>query len=209
MDIFEEKKDFQQVVSEKGPIVEHMLNFDQSSMFYQIEKIYQNDETIKYVVCDDLGIEYADHIVIGDNKIIYVHSKCAKSASLSASALQIVIGQAMKNIGNVRYGNINKKVESWRNKKYSKTAIPVCRKGDINSLENAYQNVLKSPNGIQEVCLAINFISKGELKDAFDKIKNQSPIYQKGNVIQLIWLLSGFILACKEADMKCKILCLP
>lgn len=209
LDIFEEKNDFRQVLSEKGQIVENMLNFDHSSMFYQIEKMYQNDETIKYVVCDDLGIEYADHIVIGDNKIIYVHSKCAKSVSLSASALQIVIGQAMKNIGNVRYGNINKKVESWRNKRYSKTAIPVCRKGDINSLENAYQNVLKSPNGIQEVCLAVNFISKQQLKIGFDKLKNQEPINQKGNVIQLIWLLSSFILACKEADMRCKILCLP
>ena len=179
-------------------------------MFNQVEKLYKDDDTITHIVCDDLGNEYADHIVIGNNKIIYVHSKCyAVLKSLSASALQVVIGQALKNIGNIRDGVINKKVESWRNKKYSNTAIPVCRKGDINSLENAYQKVLKSPNGIQEVCLAINFISKQQLKEAFDKLKNQEPINQKGNVVQLIWLLSSFILACKEADMKCRILCKP
>lgn len=210
LDIFEPHDNFVGVVTEKGNINNETTDFEESSMFNQVEKLYKDDDTITHIVCDDLGNEYADHIVIGNNKIIYVHSKCyAVLKSLSASALQVVIGQALKNIGNIRDGVINKKVESWRNKKYSNTAIPVCRKGDINSLENAYQKVLKSPNGIQEVCLAINFISKQQLKEAFDKLKNQEPINQKGNVVQLIWLLSSFILACKEADMKCRILCRP
>lgn len=210
LDIFEPHDSFVGVVTEKGNINNETTDFEESSMFNQVEKLYKGDDAITHIVCDDLGNEYADHIVIGNNKIIYVHSKCySVLKSLSASALQIVIGQAMKNIGNIRYGIISKKVNSWRNKRYSNTAIKVCRKGDLDTLEEAYQNILKSPNGIQEVCLAVNFISKQQLKIAFDKLKNQEPINQKGNVIQLIWLLSSFILACKEADMRCKILCLP
>lgn len=209
LDVFEPNDDFERVTSEKGEIVVGMTNFDDTSMFYQVEKLFGTDETIEYIICDDLGDEYADHIILGHHKIIYVHSKCDKSPSLSASSFQVVIGQAMKNIGNIRYGVINKKVKKWKNKKYSKTNIPVCRKGNIDNFEDAYQKVLKSPNGIQEVCLALNFISKQQLKDAFDKLKNQEPIAQKGNVVQLIWLLSSFILTCKEADMKCRILCKP
>lgn len=80
-------------------------------MFNQVEKLYKDDDTITHIVCDDLGNEYADHIVIGNNKIIYVHSKCyAVLKSLSASALQVVIGQALKNIGNIRDGVINKRL---------------------------------------------------------------------------------------------------
>lgn len=209
LDIFEENPDFERVTSEKGQIIDNMTKFDETSMFYQIENMFIKDETIKYVICDDLGNEYADHIIIGCNKILYVHSKCDQLKSLSASALQVVIAQAMKNIGNVRYGNISDKVSTWKNKNYSKTAIPVCRKGEIDHLEEAYKNALKSPNSIQEVCLAVNFVSKQELKNALDSIKQQKPFKQRGNVVQLIWLLSGFILACKEADMKCKILCRP
>ncbi len=210
LDIFEPHDSFAGVVTEKGKINNEMTDFEESSMFYQVEKLYKDDKTITHVVCDDLGNEYADHIVIGNNKIIYVHSKCySKLKSLSASALHVVIGQALKNIGNIRDGVINKKVESWRDKNYASSSISLCRKGELDSFESTYRSVLKSPNGIQEVCLAVNFISKRELKNALDQIRVQQPVQQKGSVIQLIWLLSGFILACKEASINCKILCRP
>ncbi len=210
LDIFEPHESFVGVITEKGEITNEMTDFAEISMFNQVEKLYKDDNTITHIVCDDLGNEYADHIVIGNNKIIYIHSKCeSKLKSLSASTLQVVIGQALKNIGNIRNGIIDKKVESWRDRNYSNSSIPLCRKGELDSFESTYRGVLKSPNGIQEVCLAVNFISKRELQMALEQISLQQPVQQKGFVIQLIWLLSGFILACKEASINCKILCRP
>lgn len=68
-------------------------------MFHVVEnEIYQDAD---YLVCDDLGNEWADHIAIKDDTISFIHSKCKDKAGLSASAFQEIVGQATKNIGNL------------------------------------------------------------------------------------------------------------
>ena len=154
-----------------------------------------------------MGNECADHIDICGETLSFIHSKAYGKTSLSASNFQEVIGQAIKNIGNLRNLNVSNKIETWRDKKYGQTEIPICRKGDINEFESEYNKISKSPNGIKEVCLAIDFISLKSLSSAFNKIKNDESFKQKNSVAQMIWLLSAFISACKDADMHCRILC--
>lgn len=64
-----------------------------------------------------------------------------------------------------------------------------------------------SPNFTREVCLAVDFLSKDELVDAFDKLAAGQPFRQKNYAVQLIWLLNAFISTCKDADLHCKIYC--
>lgn len=206
LSVFEPIESMNGVHSEKGNINVGMTQFDNDSVFRVVEDYY-NNKGASFLICDDMGNECADHIAIYGNTLAFIHSKANGATSLSASKFQVVIGQAIKNIGNLRNLNIKDKVDSWRNKKYGNTEMSVCRVGDINQFESNYNQITKSPNGIKEVCLAIDFISKAELKDAFDKIKDKESFKQKNSVSQMIWLLSAFISACKDADMHCKIFC--
>lgn len=200
--------EFANVTSEKGDGYDvTSTDFKTSSMFYVIEKnIFSN---AKFLLCDDLGNEWADYIAIKDNTMSYIHCKCNDGCeTLSASKFQEVIGQAIKNIGNINPddNSIQRKMNGM-NKKWNSTGIDKCRKGMPVDYENWYKKLRYNPNKVQEICLAVNYLSKSALDDAFNKIKNNQPLKQKNNVVQLAWLLSGFISTCKEADLNCRIFC--
>lgn len=207
LSIFVPLKEMYLVTSEKGNIKD-MTDFQQDTVFHVVEEYFMS-KGARHIVCDDMGYEVADHIAITDNTISFIHSKAKGNhgASLSASNFQVVIGQALKNIGSVRDLPIDKKVKSWNSTFFAGSKIPCNRYGDIKDFKNAYTSVLGSPNGIKEICLAVDFISKSKLQDAFSKLKKGIDFTQKNYVIQMVWLLNELISSCKEADMNCRILC--
>ena len=206
LSIFEVIPEMSNVNSEKGTPSSVDIDFNQDTVFRVVEDYYKK-ENAQFIICDDLGNEYADHIVISNNTLSFIHSKAKGHTGLSASNFQDVVGQALKNIGNIRNMDIANKVDSWRDKKYNNSNIELCRKGDINSFEKEYLRISKSPNGIKEICIAIDFIAKEELEDAFGKLKRGESFKQKHSTSQMIWLLSAFVSACKDADLHCRILC--
>lgn len=196
------------VTSEKGGDYGAIsTDFKEESMFYVVEKnIFSNAE---FLLCDDLGNEWADYIAIKENTVSYIHCKCNDgNETLSASKFQEIIGQAIKNIGNINPddNSIKNKMRGM-NKKWNSTGINKCRKGTPEDYEKLYKKLRYNPNKVQEICLAVNYLSKSSLADAFEKIKNNQPLQQKNSVLQLAWLLSGFISTCKEADLNCRIFC--
>lgn len=196
------------VTSEKGDGYDATsTDFKIGSMFNVVEKKIFNDAD--FLLCDDLGNEWSDHIAIRENSMSYIHSKCNDgSVTLSASKFQEVIGQAIKNIGNMNPDDntIQEKMKGM-NGKWNGTNIDKCRIGMPADYERLYKKLRYNPNKVQEICLAVNYLSKSALAEAFDKIKNNQPLKQKNNVVQLVWLLSGFISTCKEADLNCRIFC--
>lgn len=206
LSVFEPIENMEGVKTEKGDLKAGIVRFDEDSVFRVIEDYYIN-KGASFLICDDMGNECADHIAICGDTLSFIHSKADGITTLSASKFQVVIGQAIKNIGNLRNLNVHNKVNTWCNKKYGHTEMQVCRVGDINLFESEYNRISKSPNGIKEVCLAIDFVSKNEIETAFDNIRQNIPFKQKNSVSQMIWLLSAFISACKDADMHCRIYC--
>lgn len=194
------------VTSEKGVPTIADVEFANDTVFHVVENTFRN-EAPSHIICDDMGYECADHIVLSDNKISFIHSKGKGETSLSASAFQEVVGQALKNIGNMRYMDVAYKVNSWRGKYFPHSSIDVCRVGDLNTFEESYKKTLIAPNGIKEVCLAVDFVSKTELREAFEALRDRRPLRQKHAVSQMIWLINSFISSCKDADMQCRILC--
>lgn len=196
------------VTSEKGDGYDATsTDFKTNSMFYVIEKNIFSDA--EFLLCDDLGNEWADYIAIKENSMSFIHCKCNNGCeTLSASKFQEIIGQAIKNIGNINPddSSIQNKMRGMNNK-WNRTGINKCRIGLPADYEGLYKKLRYNPNRIQEICLAVNYLSKSALVDAFDKIKNNQPLQQKNNVLQLAWLLSGFISTCKEADLNCRIFC--
>ena len=169
-----------------------------------------------YLVCDDLGNEWADHIAISGDTISFIHSKSNNKVgrtSLSASLFQDAIGQALKNIGylNPTDDFLSAKQRSIANSTYNvdrqQTSIQRMRRGTAQLFVDEIKRLRMSPNFTREVCLAVDFLSRGELIDAFDKLAAGQPFRQKNYAVQLIWLLNAFISTCKDADLHCKIYC--
>lgn len=195
------------VTSEKGEgYGERNTEFTTNSLFYVVE--HELYDTADILLCDDMGNEWADHIAINNDTISFIHSKCKEREALSASYFQDVIGQAIKNIGNMNPNTdtLQSKIDSMRGT-WKNTGIQKCRRGNVDDIAEVYQRLMSNPNKKREVCLAVNFLSKNGLSAAFDKIKNQISFRQKNSVVQLAWLLNGFISTCKEADLHCKIYC--
>lgn len=197
------------VVSEKGRNDDKgRTEFTNDCVFDVVEKdIFPNAD---YLICDDMGNEWADHIAIQGNTISFIHSKCYNTTALSASKFQEVIGQAVKNIG-----NLNPDDDALDRKKISldgymkDTLIKKCRKGMAQEFVDNFKALRINPNLTKEVCIAIDFISKSQLTEVFSKLKNRENFKQKNSVVQMVWLLNGFINTCKEADLHCRIFCKP
>lgn len=206
LEVLEPIAEISSVTSEKGSgYDEHSSDFSDGSLFRVVEKVIFHD--VDFLLCDDMGNEWADHIALKGKTLSFIHSKC-NDEGLSASNFQDVIGQAIKNIGNMTpsANDLSNKIATLHGK-WNNTGIAKCRKGNIDDYEKAYNQLMINPNKDREVCLAVNFLSKKKLSDAFDKLKRDEPFKQRNSVVQLAWLLNGFISTCKEADLNCRIFC--
>lgn len=200
--------------SEKGDnYTVNDTQFHPDSVFRIVEDEFA---TSACLVCDDLGNEWADHIAINGDTISFIHSKSNNKVgktSLSASLFQDAIGQALKNI---RYLNptddfLTAKRQNIANSTYNldrqQTSIQRVRRGTAQQFVDEIKRLRISPNFTREVCLAVDFLSRDELINSFDRLVNGQTFRQKNYTVQLIWLLNAFISTCKDADLHCKIYC--
>jgi len=210
LSVFIPIQDLNIIKSEKGyGYTMKSTNFKKNSLFYAVEQEFKN---ARYLICDDMGNEWADHIAIRETTISFIHSKHKEKVGLSASSFQEVIGQAIKNIGHLMPDDdsLESKRVSFSGKwsDNGQTGINRCRIGDVDSFIDTFKQLRVNPNLRKEICLAVDFISFKEIESAFNKIRDNQPLQQKYSVIQLVWLISSFISICKEADIYCKIYCL-
>ncbi|MCB0517807.1 MAG: hypothetical protein H6577_12775 [Lewinellaceae bacterium] len=213
-DSFIPHPDLATVTSEKGKFKATSKAFSNDSIFHFIEDKLNSPDR-EYLFCDDLGDEWADFIEIKPDKVCLYHAKYKNSVGLSASDLQDVIGQAQKNLGNVVPGDerINNKLKSWdgcykMDKKLTK--IEKKRKGSsVSEGVEAYKRRTASSITHFEIYLVINFISKKQLFDNFERLRDGGKVEKKAQVIQLLWFISSFVNSCKEIGFKPFIVCQP
>lgn len=198
--------------SEKGSFNESSVEFDNGSVFRVVETLY---ESCDYIICDDLGNEWADHLVFRkDNKpeIYFIHSKYYKQSSNSASNMHDIVGQAMKNIGNMFFdakmlkGKFAKFGENY-NFGGVKTAIPRLRKGCLDMLIGDVDNLLKKYDVTRYCVLVCPFLSKKNIELEFYKILNGDKV--GGHITQLMWILSSYANMSRESNVVPIIHCLP
>jgi len=197
------------VSSEKGTVLATSTSFSLDSIFNAVETIHASDD---YVFCDDLGTEWADHIALNaaDSSITFVHSKHG-DPTVSAGRMHEVVGQAIKNLGYMFFSKaqIAKKAENKFSDTYNldgqQSLITRTRKGDVKDLD-AFIAALQADFRLHRKCvLACSFLSKGEVKIEFDKIKAGQTV--PGYVIQLLWIISSFAHAAKDANVIPLIYC--
>lgn len=221
------------VHSEKGanPKPTHR-NFSRNSSFWAIENsdIVEADSIL---ICDDATDEWCDYLEISTNrpKMRWLHAKVQKiktaankaarqgalqnklpqvtqpmsfNDSLSASDLQEVIGQAVKNLARLRMQvtqpETAKRIDRW-NKKFC--TLPVRAKisrvrqqtTPPTSISDRITAVTSSPLAALEVGLVVPNYSAKALTQAFSKIGTSKAAPQ---VVQAFWLLSSFMNSCLE-----------
>jgi hypothetical protein len=202
LEILHPKSEFPVVTSEKGTFTDVSTDFDSESMFGVVERLHQDDD---YIFCDDLGIEWADHITFNraDSNICFIHSKHG-DVSTSASKLHDVVGQGIKNLGNMYFSKdqmverINGKFSNTYNNAGVNTDIPRVRKGDVTQADSYLDGLLKDYKLHRKCILSCSFISKAAISAEFLKIKNDLPV--SGHVIQLLWIISSFAHAVKDMN---------
>lgn len=202
LEILHPKTEIPVVISEKGDFSNTSTEFDANSMFGVIEELHQNDD---YIFCDDLGIEWADHITLNrsESNISFIHSKHGDS-STSASNLHDVVGQGIKNLGNMHFTKeqmierINGKFSNTYNNNGSNTRITRIRKGNPADAEDYLDDLLKDYRLHRKCILSCSFLSKSSITAEFTKIQNGNPV--SGHVTQLLWIISSFAHAVKDMN---------
>ena len=205
--IFVEQSKMRGVTSEKGSYGSHKTRFDADSIFGAVESIHHADD---FVFCDDMGNEWADHIAFSraNQAVTFIHSKHG-AVSASASALHEVVGQAIKNLGNMHFSvdqMVAKYDRSLKGKVMKGTRISRVRKR--NGQFPAYVKSLVSSYGFDRVCvLACSFVSLSHISRELKKIKAGVPV--SGNITQFYWIVSSFAHACRDMGVVPKIYCVP
>ncbi len=211
------QNNIKQVASEKGQFSTVQEDFTADSMFNFVEMIHSNND---YIFCDDLGDEWADHLTIDlkEFSINFIHSKYSNDETNSASKLQDVVGQGIKNLGNMHFSSqqiLNKYsttfADSYKSGKGAngkgkgvQTKISRIRK-DAGSLEQDIDLILKNPKLHRKCILSCNFISKSKVEKELRKL--QQGHKAGGHITQWLWILSSFSHAAKDAGVFPMIYC--
>lgn len=165
------------------------------------------------VVCDDMGTESADFILVDTQnlRVVFIHAKAESvNRPASASALQEVVGQATKNINFLGMFNMAKpdNLDRWNEPWKGKGCVvdDRIRRGPTNS-ETAWEKihgVIRHPQTNREVWL---FLGKILSKSAFERQLKSSP--PDPVAFQAALLLHGTLCNVASVGAKLRIFCYP
>lgn len=210
--IFKPFVELENVISEKGIFNSSSTNFSEDSIFGFVEQKFKND--YDFFICDDLSKEWADHIGLNEESIVFYHSKY-KNSNFSASDFQDIVGQSLKNLGNLSPSEDQWVIkENIWNKKYKNKGITtkidrIRTKQKSSQAISFFKKVKGYPNVNKQVNIVINFISKSDLEDRLNKLKLGIDFKEKNEVIQILWFVSSLISSCYEANTQVYIYCKP
>jgi hypothetical protein len=212
LEILEPKSELAHCTSEKGNFSASMTAFESISVFAAVEKIHSQDD---WIFCDDLGNEWADHITLNKSNacISFIHSKYGPLTN-SASKLHDVVGQGIKNLGNLSFSikafdskYREKFVANYVNDGIS-TALPRVRNAPPGIVLGDYLKELLKNYALHRKCiLCCSFMSKAAIQLEFDKILSGEKV--AGNITQILWIISSFAHAAKDSNAIPIIYCSP
>lgn len=199
--------------SEKGVITNTSKVFSRKSLFRFIEDTYRKDE--KIMVCDDLGTEWADYLLIGEESVALFAAK-HKDLCFSASAFQEVVGQAQKNLGvffplDSMWKTKEEKWEGYYTQNGIKSKIKRVRTqgGAAANAVKLWKRAERSVNYQKDLYLVIDFISLSRLTTALEKLQRREDFPEKKEAIPILWLLSSLWNSCQDLRIRLHITCQP
>ena len=184
-----------------------LTDWDPQSVFKVVEQVFMPQ--YDYFICDDCNDECADHIGITTDRVSFFVSK-HKTSHDSASDFQDVVGQALKNLGNMTpsKAQLDEKAKEWAGL-YQNSNMNRFRsgKGNIKDAVDLWYNNLSSPNYEREMCLVVDFMEKSVFEQQLKDISNKVPVRNESELFQRLWILSSFVNSCLEYGVKPVIYC--
>ena len=213
LNLFEDDADLENTTSEKGGVLAESTVFEEGSLFRFTEDKYSANG--KIMVCDDLGTEWADHILIGKDAVALFAAK-HKGLCFSASAFQEVVGQAQKNLG-IFFpldSMWDSKIRKWREQyKIDHVQSQIKRvRTDGKTADDAvdmWKHAEKQVNYQKDLYLVIDFISKNRLTTALRNLRDGVDFAEKKEAIPILWLISSLWSSCQDMHIRLHITCQP
>ncbi|SHM42087.1 hypothetical protein [Fibrobacter sp. UWB7] len=207
--------DSEEIRKKKNDKIGRMKKWYSKSEFFFVESKFSSPDSALF--CDDLEDEWADFIRIKDDEVSFFVCKYKKEKkdSASASDFQDVVGQALKNLGNMlpSHEQLGKKQEKW-SKKHSRTNIPRANV-DEQSIEEyikKWECGMMQPMFKKRMCLVVNFLNKDDFVNQIKKMQNDFKKNVKSTnkneyAFQKLWILSMFVNACLQINVEPRIIC--
>ncbi len=196
-----------------------------SSLFGMIDR--KNHEIFKdtnfnprWLVCDDMGSEYADFIALDDSsdrspRLVMIHCKMGNSTSEKSTAaadLHIVISQALKNLGlfSDNTGMLDIRGEKWDGVFHKNRNLPLIRRSarrNVNGSDivSRLKEALRSPDVRREVWLVMgNSVSANETKNASTSTSRPEP-----HKIHLLYLLQSMKSSANSLGIQLRLIAKP
>jgi hypothetical protein len=244
MSIIRSERQLGHAKTEKGDQLSNAANFDSSSVFSLIETKIANGAD--WLLCDDSSDEWADYISLSDGingKVLrWYHAKLHRhydkadkkkqnplavstfKGMRSATNLQEVVGQAVKNLGRVRLQqpdiDIDNRISlwsspyAWPDGKKLVSAMPRLRhtpsgistnpKTQVKAFLKKCAEAGSSPATRVEVAIVTPNYSETALNSMLMKLGTSGMVK---TAPQVFWLLSGFMSSCVEAGVSPVIYC--
>lgn len=223
LDYIEDFAELASIKSEKGTkTVNTNSNWDTGTLFRLIadqgtgtslSNLFSG--STKYLICDDMGVEVADFILVDNDRVVFIHAKATTSTSdVSASSLQEVCAQATKNLSYLSPFNkiIPTGVKSKWGKEWKANGVTGTVKnrmivGGAKNHSKAWEDIqikLKDPNTKKEVWLILgNVLSKNKLEQ---KLKSSGD-YKIA--LQASLLILSSYQAAYSIGARLRVLCSP
>jgi hypothetical protein len=181
--------------------------FSPESLFgFVVDRASSGDD---YLVCDDLGTEWADFIGVStvDRRVTFYHCKGGR-IDVGASGLQELISQAAKNLGylTASTAELGKRDVKWEGT-WGTTSTPrLQRGGDVSDFVAAFARAVSAPQATRRVTLVTSALSKAAVAEAFAGIDTSSPTPEAFHVLWLLWV---FVDQCRSIGAVPQIVCRP
>jgi hypothetical protein len=205
--------------SEKGERGKGKTKWDRASVFSVIADLSETGLIRKefgkpeFLICDDLQKEVADFVCANfkEHKIALIHAKYGKKRIVSASALQEVVGQTMKNLnvlsrGESRPAHLDRwhRTAKWAGTKirrwlYGSEALPTRDQLWVKIREE----IIDHPNCVKEVWVVVGqTLRKDALLEQLSDASKRDEV--TGHVVQLLSTLNA---ACTQIGVHLRIFC--
>jgi hypothetical protein len=161
----------------------------------------------RYLVCDDMGTEWADFIGISPaaHQVTFYHCKGGR-VDIGASGLHEVVSQAAKNLGylTASAAELASRMDKWSGD-WKKTSIPrLQRGGSVAGFVESFVEAVAAPQATRRVTLITSSLSKSAVTRAFNQMDAEPP---KPEALHVLWLLSVFVDQCRNLGAIPEILC--
>lgn len=177
--------------------------FSSNSLFWELESKLKDSDVL---ICDDDTGEWADYISISTSvpSITMVHAK-AGSGNKAPSLFEVVVSQAIKNLGRRRPDplELRDRVTRWKGKVGLKPRI--IRGGNAKKAASTFQDIANRHDCVFKVVLAVTFLSKKTVDEICDKVAKNLPLGDRDNL--LLWLLTGFMSQCQAVGAVPEVWC--